>query len=57
MLFYGTDILVSRGYFYNPLEKSETKGYDSYHMFQNENDLELWFGEAKFHESYRTAFN
>ena len=30
--FYCSKPLISRGYFYNPLENSETKGYDSYHL-------------------------
>jgi hypothetical protein len=47
--------LISRGYFYNPLEKSETKGYDSYHLIQTDTETELWFGEVKFHGSYKTA--
>lgn len=52
---FKTDVFISRGYFYSPLENSEAKGYDSYHMIQNANKLQLWFGEAKFYESYRTA--
>lgn len=40
--------VISRGYFYNPLESSETKGYDSYHLIENNGVTELWFGEVKF---------
>ncbi len=48
--------LIARGYFYNPLENSETKGYDSYHLLENnDGGLELWFGEAKFHISHTKA--
>lgn len=46
--FYHANPIISRGYFYNPLENSETKGYDSYHMIDDEGNLELWFGEVKF---------
>lgn len=46
--FYKTKPLISRGYFFNPLEGSETKGYDSYHLIENDNKVELWFGEVKF---------
>ena len=46
--FYSSKPLISRGYFYNPLEGSETKGYDSYHLIENDGDVELWFGEVKF---------
>lgn len=47
--------LIARGYFYNPLENSETKGYDSYHLIENDNQTELWFGEVKFHKNYKTG--
>jgi len=49
--FYNSKPIISRGYFYNPLENSETKGYDSYHLVENENNIELWFGEVKFRDS------
>lgn len=52
MTKYKTNTLISRGYFYNPLEKSETKGYDSYHLIENNAELELWFGEVKFRASF-----
>lgn len=50
---YKTNCLISRGYFYNPLENSETKGYDAYHIVKKENteDIELWFGEVKFRKN------
>ncbi|MGR2804507.1 Hachiman antiphage defense system protein HamA [Vibrio harveyi] len=46
--FYKSSPIISRGYFYNPLENSETKGYDSYHLIEGEDKVELWFGEVKF---------
>ena len=49
--------LIARGYFYNPLENSETKGYDSYQLVENNGVTELWFGEVKFHISHTTAIN
>ena len=49
--FYNTKPIISRGYFYNPLENSETKGYDSYHLIENEDKIELWFGEVKFRDT------
>ncbi|MGE7774239.1 HamA C-terminal domain-containing protein [Chitinophaga sp. NPDC101104] len=52
---YSSKPLIARGIFYNPLEKSETKGYDSYHLVQNGWQTELWFGEVKFHQSYSQA--
>lgn len=48
---YGANPLISRGYFYNPLENSETKGYDSYHLIEKEGRVELWFGEVKFRDT------
>ncbi|MBW8017631.1 MAG: DUF1837 domain-containing protein [Planctomycetes bacterium] len=47
--------LISKGYFYDPLEKSEIKGYDSYHLVENNKNLELWFGEVKFHQLHTNA--
>lgn len=47
--------LIARGYFYNPLENSETKGYDSYHLIENNGQTELWFGEVKFHKDYKSG--
>lgn len=48
---YGTKCLICRGYFYNPLNNSETTGYDAYHIIENteEQKIDLWFGEVKFH--------
>ena len=54
---YGKDSFIARGRFFDPLENSETKGYDSYHIFDNNEQIELWFGEVKFHESHNTAIN
>jgi len=50
-----TDVLIARGYFYSVLEDSEPKGFDVFHLLERNNELELWFGEAKFHATYRTA--
>lgn len=55
--FFGTDVLISKGYFYNVLDASEPKGYDSFHIIQRKQQLELWFGEAKCYESYIDAIN
>lgn len=50
--FYKSKPIISRGYFYNPLENSETKGYDSYHLIENNKNIELWFGEVKFRQTF-----
>lgn len=53
---FGADTLISRGYFYNTLEGSETKGYDTYQLIQRPSEsTELWFGEVKFREGYKPA--
>lgn len=49
--------IISRGYFYNPLESSETKGYDSYHLIEYNGETELWFGEVKFRNTYSSGIN
>lgn len=49
--------LLSRGYFYDPLENSEIKGYDSYHLIENNREVELWFGETKFHKNHTSGIN
>jgi len=53
--FYKSKPIISRGYFYNPLENSETKGYDSYHIIENKDNIELWFGEVKFRETLESS--
>ena len=49
--------LIARGYFYNPLENSETKGYDCYHLLERGEEVELWFGEVKFYQDCISAIN
>ena len=50
---FSTDVLISKGYFYSPLEKGEPKGFDAYHLVQHDDKVELWFGEAKFRKDYK----
>lgn len=56
-IYFGTNTIISKGYFYNPLENSESKGYDSYHLVEHNSNIQLWFGETKFHKSYTQAVN
>jgi hypothetical protein len=51
-VIYSAPTLISKGNMYNPLENSEAKGYDSYHLIEQDDKIELWFGEAKFYQSY-----
>lgn len=52
---FHTDVLIARGYFYSPLEKAEAKGFDAFHLVDNNGILELWFGEAKFHKKFSSG--
>lgn len=56
-IIFGADALISKGYFYSPIENSEAKGYDAYHVIENDSKIELWFGESKFHVSWTNAVN
>lgn len=51
-IFYNTSVLIARGKFYKPLDNTETKGYDSYHLVEIDDKIELWFGEVKFRQSF-----
>lgn len=57
MLFHfkGVNTAISRGYLYSPIENGETKGYDCYHLLQNGDITELWFGEVKFYQQKKKA--
>ncbi len=53
---YSSNVLLAKGYFYNPLEDAEPKGYDAYQFYYSkENGLSLLLGEVKFHASYKSA--
>ncbi len=53
-----TSVLIARGYFYSVLEKGEPKGFDAFHIIEKpDNKIELWFGEAKFHQDYKQAIS
>lgn len=54
-VIFNSKPVISRGYFYNPLESSETKGYDSYHLIENDGTTELWFGEVKFRATHSSG--
>ncbi len=52
---FSSSVLLAKGYFYNPLENSETKGYDAYQFYYAEGRLSLLLGEVKFYISFATA--
>ncbi len=54
-VLFGTQSIISKGYFYSPIENSESKGYDAYHLVESNSNIQLWFGETKFHQSYSQA--
>lgn len=51
--FLKTNVLLARGYLYSPIEKSEVKGFDAFHLMERNNNVELWMGEAKFYVNYK----
>lgn len=55
--FFETKVLIAKGHFYDILEGSEPKGYDCFHLIQKDENLELWFGEAKCYDSYTRAID
>lgn len=52
---FSSNVLLAKGYFYNPLENSETKGYDAYQFYYDNNQLSLLLGEVKFYASFSAA--
>lgn len=54
-LFYKAPPVIARGHLYQILENGETKGYDAYHLIDNQGEIELWFGEVKFYANFSAA--
>lgn len=54
-IYYSTNSIIAKGYFYDILKPEEPKGYDSYHLIETDENTLLWFGEVKFYESYKLA--
>lgn len=54
-VFLRTSVLAARGYFYSPIENSEPKGFDAFHLMERNGNIDLWFGEAKFYIRYKDA--
>lgn len=54
-VFFQTSVVAARGYFYSPIENSEAKGFDAFHLMERDENIELWFGEAKFYLNYKAA--
>lgn len=56
-IMFGTETIISKGYFFSPIENSESKGFDAYHLIEANGKIELWFGETKFHQNYKQAID
>lgn len=54
-IFYEAPPVIARGHLYQVLENGETKGYDAYHLLDNQGAIELWFGEVKFFSRFSSA--
>ena len=54
-IFYEAPPVIARGHLYQVLENGETKGYDAYHLIDNQGGVELWFGEVKFFSRFSSA--
>ena len=50
--YFSTNVLLARGYLYSPIENSEVKGFDAFHLIEDGNKTSLWLGEAKFYKDY-----
>jgi hypothetical protein len=51
--FLNTNVILARGYLYSPIENSEVKGFDAFHLIENKEKLDLWLGEAKFYVDFK----
>ena len=40
--YFHTDVLIARGYFYSPLENSEPKGFDAFHIIDISSKFYIW---------------
>lgn len=56
-IYFNTSVIIAHGYFYSPVENAEAKGFDAFHIIDNEGKTELWLGEAKFYEDYKSSIN
>lgn len=54
---FNTKAIIAKGYFYDILKPEENKGFDCWHLVTTEKGTSLWFGEVKFHQSYKSAIN
>jgi len=52
---FASNVLLAKGYFYNPVEASEPKGYDAYQFYYNHNQLSLLLGEVKFYGLFKES--
>jgi len=55
--YFSTNVLLARGYLYSPIENSEVKGFDAFHLTEQNGQVDLWLGEAKFYQDYTAAIS
>lgn len=56
--FFNGTKAIARGYMFSALENQETKGYDSYQMYEKDGIIYLLFGEAKFYlQGYKQSID
>lgn len=52
---FGAGTLICRGRLFNPSSRGETPGYDAFHIIEQQDEINLWFGEVKFYMDYKAA--
>ena len=52
---FGAGTLICRGRLINPSSRGETPGYDAFHIIEQQDEINLWFGEVKFYMDYKSA--
>ena len=56
-VYFHSNKIIAKGHFYSSIDKSEPKGYDSFHFLDNKGQLEFWMGESKMYTSLPQAIN
>lgn len=54
-IHFHTSAIIAKGCFYDILSPAENKGFDSFHIIEENDQMLLWFGETKFHQTYSSA--
>lgn len=54
-VFLNTSVLAARGYFYSPIENSEAKGFDAFHLMEREGNIDLSSSSGKPYLAHNLA--